>query len=61
MKTGIGGQTEAFLTYEQFLKLFRNYPDLITNVEIKGTIEPKNALIKRGNREEIKAYYENMQ
>lgn len=44
MKTGIGGQTESFLTYEEFLKLFQNYPDLLVNVEIKGTIEPQNAL-----------------
>jgi len=44
MRTGIGGQTEPFLTYEQFIALFRNYPELLVNVEIKGTIEPQNAL-----------------
>ena len=49
MKTGIGGQTESFLTYEQFLDLFRNYPELLVNVEIKGTIEPQNALPPQTN------------
>ena len=44
MKTGIGGKTESFLSYDQFLDLYENYPDLPVNVEIKGTIEPKNAL-----------------
>ena len=46
MKTGIGGKTESFLTYEQFLDLF---PNLSANVEIKGTIEPKNALLPQTN------------
>ena len=49
MKTGIGGKTESFLTYEQFLDLFKNYPNLSANVEIKGTIEPKNALLPQTN------------
>ena len=44
MKTGMGGQTAPFLTYDQFLNLFQDYPNLITNVEIKGTIEPRDAL-----------------
>ena len=49
MKTGIGGQTESFLTYEEFLNLFQNYPELLVNVEIKGTIEPQNALFPQTN------------
>ena len=49
MKTGIGGRTEPFLTYEQFLDLFGNYPNLLVNVEIKGTIEPRNALSPQNN------------
>ena len=49
MKTGMGGQTAPFLTYNQFLDLFQNYPDLVTNVEIKGTIEPKGALSPQTN------------
>jgi glycerophosphoryl diester phosphodiesterase len=49
MKTGMGGQTEAFLTYENFLDLFKNYPELPVNVEIKGTIEPQNALPPQTN------------
>ena len=49
MKTGIGGKTESFLTYEQFLDLFKNYPHLSANVEIKGTVEPKNALLPQTN------------
>ncbi|MBP5352902.1 MAG: hypothetical protein J6Y91_03965 [Alphaproteobacteria bacterium] len=49
MKTGIGGQTEPFLTYEQFLDLFISYSELRVNVEIKGTIEPQNALPPQEN------------
>ena len=49
MKTGIGGQREPFFTYEQFLDLFNNYPELRVNVEIKGTIEPQNALPPQTN------------
>lgn len=44
MKTGMSGKREAFLSYEQFLNLIENYPQLPINVEIKGTIEPNNAL-----------------
>jgi len=44
METGIGGKTESFLTYQQFLDLFQRYPKVQANIEIKGTIEPKNAL-----------------
>jgi len=43
MKTGIGGKREAFLTYEKFLLLFEQYPNAIANIEIKGTVESKNA------------------
>ena len=49
MKTGIGGKTEAFLTYENFLDLFELYPDAVVNVEIKGTLEPHNALPPQEN------------
>ena len=49
MKTGMGGRKEPFLTYEQFLNLFQDYPDLSANVEIKGTIEPQNALPPQKN------------
>ena len=45
----MGGQTKSFLTYNQFLDLFQNYPNLVTNVEIKGTIEPHNALAPQTN------------
>ena len=44
MKTGIGGKTESFLTYERFLYLLQQYPDCFANIEIKGTIEPDDAL-----------------
>ena len=44
MRTGIGGKTEPFLTYENFLDLFQQYNNLLVNIEIKGTLEPKNAL-----------------
>jgi len=49
MKTGMGGRKEPFLTYEQFLNLFQDYLDLSVNVEIKGTIEPQNALPPQKN------------
>lgn len=49
MKTGMGGRTEPFFTYEQFLDLLKQYPKLIVNVEIKGTIESKNALPPQTN------------
>lgn len=44
LKTGIGGKTEPFLTYEKFLDLFQSYPNALVNIEIKGTLEPKDAL-----------------
>lgn len=49
MKTGIGGKTEDFLTYEKFLELFAQYPDSFANVEIKSTIETYNALPPQEN------------
>ena len=49
MKTGIGGKTEPFLTYENFLDLFQKYNDVLVNVEIKGTLEPQYALPPQEN------------
>lgn len=49
MKTGIAGKTEKILTYEEFLNLFNNYPELNVNVEIKGTIEPIDAMQPQNN------------
>ncbi|MDR1694234.1 MAG: hypothetical protein LBR70_03465 [Lactobacillaceae bacterium] len=44
MKTGMGGKTSEFLTYEKLMGLLEEYPNLSVNIEIKGTIEPKNSL-----------------
>ncbi len=49
MNTGMGGKPEPFLTYARFLDLLKNYPELTVNVEIKGTIEPRNALPPQTN------------
>jgi len=49
MKTGIGGKTEEFLTYEKFLDLFEQYENVFVNIEIKGTLEPRNALPPQEN------------
>lgn len=49
MRTGIGGKTESFLTYENFLDLFQQYNNLLVNIEIKGTLEPQNALPPQEN------------
>lgn len=49
MKTGIAGRTEHFLKYENFLDLFEQYPNVFANIEIKGTLEPKNALPPQEN------------
>lgn len=49
MRTGIGGKTESFLTYERFLDLFCQYSDLCVNVEIKDTLEPRDALEPQEN------------
>lgn len=44
MKTGMGGKTSNFLTYEKLIELLEEYPNAIINIEIKGTIEPENSL-----------------
>ena len=49
MRTGIGGKTEPFLAYENFLDLFQRYNNVLVNIEIKGTLEPQNALPPREN------------
>ncbi len=38
LKTGLGGRTAPFLTYEDLISLMRDYPSAVVNVEIKGTI-----------------------
>lgn len=44
LRTGLGGKKAPFLSYEDFIKLFQEYPMTCANVEIKGTIEQENAL-----------------
>ncbi|MDD4617207.1 MAG: glycerophosphodiester phosphodiesterase family protein [Alphaproteobacteria bacterium] len=39
LRTGLGGRTAPFLTYDRFIGLMRKYPSAVVNVEIKGTIQ----------------------
>lgn len=49
MKTGLGGQTTPFLTYDKFINIFKKYENIYTNVEIKGTIQDKNSISEPKN------------
>lgn len=44
MRTGLGGRSGPFLKYERFLDLMKLYPLACANIEIKGTIQPKDSL-----------------
>lgn len=44
MRTGLGGKTSKFLTYDRLIELFTKYPELYINIEIKGTIQQKNTI-----------------
>jgi glycerophosphoryl diester phosphodiesterase len=52
LKTGLGGQTRPFLTYDKFIELLKKHPDCKANIEIKGAlntdgiaVEPRNPSI----------------